>query len=477
MYTKPEMTFYDREQELNLIRKILPVKGTSLIIVKGIRRIGKTSLVLKALEGKKFVSLFIPKDKTVGLFLEENAVELHLPQFTSLIDFLRYIFEHNEYVFIDEFQNFYSLEKSAYSDVQKLFEEAKRKEYKVCLLVTGSSYSLIKKIFYDYAKALYGRKDIEITLEELPLAAVCTWLTDIGIKDMEEQIKYWSICGGMPKLYDLISKTSPTNFNEFLINWLEQGKSIVDEGNSILISEFGGAYKTYYTIMEAVAGGKAKLAEIASLFSNDRIAANRYLDLMRKEYNLVAKITPIFDDIRRSRQGIYTIKYNFLWFWFAFVKRYEAYYEQDRVSELLELVQQNINTFIGRQFEQFCLRLLHHTNPFPFSCNRIGRQWGKIISAPKEKNQYEIDICGVNEAAKKMLIGECKWQENVDAEKLLAELQHKASYVQWNNQDRTEYYVIFAKSFQRKIKAEKVYLFDLKDIQKMVKKDAKNNKH
>src|SRR3989338_10161552 len=98
MYTKPEMTFYDREQELNLIRKILHVKGPSLIIVKGIRRIGKTSLVLKALEKKKFVSLFIPKDKTVGLFLEENAVELHLPKFTSLIDFLRYIFEHNEYV-------------------------------------------------------------------------------------------------------------------------------------------------------------------------------------------------------------------------------------------------------------------------------------------------------------------------------------------------------------------------------------------
>lgn len=470
------MAFYNREQELNLIRKILPAKGPSLIIVKGIRRIGKTSLVLKALEGKKFVNLFIPKDKTVGLFLEENAAELHLPRFTTLIDFLRYIFEHNEYVFIDEFQNFYSLEKSAYSDIQKLLEEAKRKDHKVCLLVTGSSYSLIKKIFHDYAKALYGRKDIEIALEELPLTAVCQWLADLGITDLEEQIKYWSLCGGMPKLYDIISKIAPESFDDFLTTWLQQGKNIVEEGDSILISEFGGAYKTYYTILEGIAQGKTKLSEIASLFGNDSTTTNRYLDLVRKEYNLIAKKSPILDDIRTSRQGIYTIKYNFLLFWFAYVKRYEAYYEQNRVAEMVQVIQTNINSFIGRQFEQFCRELLRSMNLFPFSCDRIGRQWGKIASAPKERNQYEIDICGVNDTTRQMLIGECKWQEQVDAEKLLAELKHKASYVQWNNRDRTEHYVIFAKSFKdKRISEERLYLYDLKDLQKMVMNQAKNN--
>lgn len=463
-----KMVFYDREPELKLIHKILPASGPSLIIVKGIRRIGKTSLVLKALEGKRFVNLFIPKDKTVGLFLEENAAELKIPKFTTLLDFLRYLFEHNEYVFIDEFQNFYSLEKSVYSDIQKLFEEAKRKDHKICLVVTGSSYSLIKKIFHDYAKALYGRKDIEITLEELPLPAVCKWLTDIGITDMEEQIKYWSIFGGMPKLYDMIGKTSPESFDDFLITWFKQGKNIVDEGNSILISEFGGAYKTYYTIMEGIAEGKTKLSEIASLFGNDSATTNRYLDLVRKEYNLVVKTTPILEDIRTSRQGIYIIKYNFLLFWFAYVKRYEAYFEQNRVTEMLQTIKNNINSFMGRQFEQFCLESIKYSNPFPFSCTRLGRQWGKIISAPKGKNQYEIDICGVDDVSQQILFGECKWQENVDADKLLAELKEKASYIEWNKPDRTEYYVLFAKSFRKKIKAEKVYLFDLKDIQKMV---------
>lgn len=60
------------------------------------------------------------------------------------------------------------------------------------------------------------------------------------------------------------------------------------------------------------------------------------------------------------------------------------------------------------------------------------------------------------------MFAECKWQENVNARKILAELKEKAKFVQWNNEKRNEHYTIFAKSFKQKIKEPDLTLFELK---------------
>ena len=230
-----------------------------------------------------------------------------------------------------------------------------------------------------------------------------------------------------------------------------------------------------FDIPEAFAQGKTKLSEISSVFNNNATLTNRYLDIIRKEYNLVAKITPITEDIRKSRQGNYIIKNNFLSFWFAFVKRYEAYYEQNRFSELFEIFNKEINSFVGRGFENFCLKMLQETNILPFAFTRIGKQWGSTAKKEKGKNTYEVDICANNDQTKEILFGECKWQENVNAFTILNELKEKARYVQWNNDERKEHYVIFAKSFKARESKEarmkeNVHLFDLRDLKKILQK-------
>ena len=87
------------------------------------------------------------------------------------------------------------------------------------------------------------------------------------------------------------------------------------------------------------------------------------------------------------------------------------------------------------------------------------------------KDTYEIDLCAVNEKTKEILFGECKWQSKVDAQVILRELQKKASYVQWFDKQRKEYYVLFAKSFRYKnIDEKNVFLFDLNDMEREWKK-------
>lgn len=469
------MKFYNREKELELVKTLLRSEGTTFIVVKGLRRIGKTSLILESLKGKKFANIFVPKDKTTSLFLEELSHELEIPLFSRLIDLFRYIFEKYEIIFIDEFQNFYNMDKSAYSDIQKLFEELKRKKKRISILVTGSSYSLIGKIFSDYAKALYGRKDLEITLEELSIPTIRKMLSDLGIKDIEEQIKFWSVFGGIPKFYELVEKFPSKSFDKIMELFYSQIKSLVSEGNSILISEFGSSYKIYYSVMEAIAQGKTKLSEISTAFKDNPIVTNRYLDIMRREYNLIAKMTPITEDVRKSKQGIYIIKNNFLKFWFAFIKRYENYYEQNRSQELFDIFNREFSSFVGMAFEDFCLEAVKKINFKGTSFIKVGRQWGKILGAKKGRNAYEIDICALNDENKEILLGECKWKNDINPIKIMKELKEKSQYIRWACNERKEHYVVFAKSFKNKdikkikkeLNLENVYLFDLKDIEKL----------
>ncbi len=465
--------FYDRERELKLLERITRGRGTRFVIVKGLRRIGKTRTVLEALKNKNYAYIFVPKDKSKDLFLEEISQDLKIPRFTSLKDFFNYIFEKFEIVFLDEFQNFYFMDISAYSELQRIIDEFKREGKNLCLIVSGSSYSLMNKIFSNYSKALYGRRDLEITLDELSAVEVISLLKDIGFTKMEEKIAIWSIFGGIPKFYETMYNLNITAFSEFLnIFFRENFKVLLDEGSAILKSEFGGEYKSFYTCMEAIALGKTKLSEIAGAFSNDTNKANRYVSLLVKDYNLVRRVLPLIR-AKQTKESRYEIKNNFFNFWFRFVKRYEHYYEQGNISAIVEIFNTDFNSYLGRMFEKFCVEVIRNAfKKFSF----VGRQWGKIpkeFKPEKGSDTYEIDILALNEQTKEILFCECKWQSRVNAKKICKELAEKAQYVQWHNDKRKESFAIFAKSFSKRIsefEGRRVYCFDLKDLENVTGK-------
>jgi len=83
-----------------------------------------------------------------------------------------------------------------------------------------------------------------------------------------------------------------------------------------------------------------------------------------------------------------------------------------------------------------------------------------------------IPLVALNEKTKEILFAECKWQSKVNAKKICKELAEKSQYVQWHNDKRKESFVIFAKSFSRKIEefeGRRVYCFDLRDLERIMK--------
>ena len=104
-----------------------------------------------------------------------------------------------------------------------------------------------------------------------------------------------------------------------------------------------------------------------------------------------------------------------------------------------------------------------------YAYERVGKWWGYYRNEVQKRIEIEVDICAIDRKQKKLLVGECKWSDNVKAVSLLSELERKAQYIEWNKSSRKVEYVLFARSFVDKDKLKNrgdVTVFDLEDLEK-----------
>lgn len=460
--------FIDRKEELGLLERM---RNTNFFMVlRGRRRIGKTTLVRKAFPDAAYI--FVWPNKSYPWIVDEICKEHNLPGFSNFVEIVRYLLDMGRIVIIDEFQNFLNVDKSVFGEMQKLIDERRMKKQAVKIIASGSSYSMINRLFNTEASPLYGRRTHEMVLRELPAEELFASLK-IG---MEEFVEAWSVFGSVPYYYVIVEFDAPVE--KIITEMIEKRDSmLLDEGKVILSVEFGRESKTYSTILTAIAEGKTKLGEISTLFSNKKGETAKYLDILRNEFGLVMRVTPILSDPRKSREGIYEINDNFLSFWFYFVDRQRSYIEQERFGEVTSFFRDNFPGYVGRKFERFITYLMKNKVLFSdFEFEKTGRQWGRIPQSFKPErgnDQYEIDVCAANEKTRDILFAECKWRDEVDAVRVAGELNGKSKFVDWNTGNRKETLAIFAKSFSRKVSefdGKSVRCFDLKDLERAMKR-------
>jgi AAA+ ATPase superfamily predicted ATPase len=152
---------------------------------------------------------------------------------------------------------------------------------------------------------------------------------------------------------------------------------------------------------------------------------------------------------------------NFLHFWFRFVYPNRQFVEKNEKERIKEILERDLNAFFGEKFEEF---VRGNIGKIFENVEKVGK-WRGFGEGRKVE---EIDVVGINEKEKTIAFGECKWSENVNAEKVFKELKEKSKLVDWNKNQRKEIFAIFAKSFEKKVKEENLYLFDLKDIENLL---------
>ena len=476
------MKFINREKEIKQLKEYheLSKKKLMAIAISGLRRVGKTTLIKEFIKDKKAIYFFVYESKTSLALLEEFSKELKERKIITEIEkieswelFFEIVFKRcKEYIVIfDEFQNFYSIDKSVFSIMQKTIDENINNPMNIIIL--GSLISLFKKIFEDKKQASYGRIAAKLKIEPFSLKNSIHAMNTLGMKNIEEQIQIYSLFGGFPKYYAVIEqfdlpKKSSLDIIEYL--FVQENAPLENEVSEILKQEFGRRSPLYYSILEAIANGKTKLSEIASTINMKESSITRHLSELEEKFSLIKSIRP-FTSKKNTR---YFLSHPLIYFWFKFIYNKFSEYKLKDTKELMKNIERDFNSFVGRRFEEVSKEFLielNSKNQLLLKFDSIGNWWGsKRVNGIRE--EIEIDFIGTEKESKKILFVECKWRENANAEEITKICEEKAGFVEWNKKDRIEIYAIFAKSFKKRItefNGKKVHCFDLKDMEKELK--------
>lgn len=456
--------FINRKNEIRILEDIYKSKSSSLVVIYGRRRVGKTELSREFIKGKKAVYFFI-EIKPESLILkdiEESLGEMLKikPRIDSWDDFFNLIFEQKEKLIVvfDEFQNLSKVNPGIFSKFQKYWDLNHNKSQHMFLII-GSYVRMIKKIFKDNKEPLFGRATMLFNIKPFNFFDSFMFLNAFFNLEIENASKFYFIFGGVPRYLLLAGQMGTDDPIETFKKLFIDTKISAEEGKNILTLEFGSEHRSYFSILEAISSGNATPKEISDYTGLQPGAVSKYLFELVNNYEIVIREKPVI--MSRTRDTRYFLQDNFFNFWFRFI------YRNSRLLEInperaFEFIMKDINSYFGKAFEKLAAEFLIEMNrkgSLQFEFMDIGRWWHKI---------EEIDIVALNREKKEISFFECKWSSlnTKEVELILAELKRKATLVKWHNARRKERYGVIAKDIKdkEKLKSMDYLVFDLRDF-------------
>jgi len=462
-----DLGFINRKKELQFLKDALSSGERQLLVIYGRRRVGKSRLITFFSGNKPHIYFLADKrgtESNVRRFAEKCGEYFNEPppaaeDFAGVFKYLmNRVGEKPFIVAMDEFSYLVEKDDSVPSVFQRAWDEV-LPGTKMCLILCGSSISMMYEGALSRSSPLYGRKTGHWKVLPMRFADAMKFFPDAG---MEKAIQLFSVFGGIPAYLAEAdgSKSIEWNIEQVV---LKKGAPLYEEPEFLLRQELRDP-STYSSILEAMAAN-SKLTDIANKAGVKATDFPKYfavlenLELVEREIQVTEK---------ESKRALYKMSDNFFSFWFRFAFPRKSELEEGRHTEVLEKTMAVFNQYVGRAFEEVCRQALEDSREaFPFT--KIGKWWGSYRDG-NERKTSEMDIVALNEPEKGILFAECKWSENVDAPTILAELKKKAELVEWNGGKRKEKYAIFAKSFGRRTDEEGVLLFDLKDLDRIFRK-------
>ncbi len=416
------MKFCDRKEELKLLSQInkLSEKSSQMTVLVGRRRVGKTRLVLKSIERQDYLYFFIAKKEEKLLceeFVEEIKIKLKTDVFgeiTTFKDLFALLIEISKTkhftLIIDEFQEFYNVNSSVYSDMQNIWDKNKDAA-KMNLILCGSIYSLMKKIFENSKEPLFGRANERIYLKPFNIETLKNILEDnVGNYTKKDLLAFYILTGGLAKYVEMFTDKRKFKLDTMLNEIFRENSYFIEEGKNVLIEEFGKEYTTYFSILSLIASSKTSRPEIESVLQKD---IGGYLNKLENEYGIIKKKKPVF-----SKEGSRTVKFiindNFLNFWFRFIYKYRSAIEIGNFEYVKNIVKRDFNTYSGLFLEKYFTEKLSLTKKYSL----IGSYWEK-------GNKNEIDIIAVNREQKSVIIAEVKLNKSKISTAVLKEKSEK----------------------------------------------------
>lgn len=437
--------FIDREQEMETLQNEYERSGSSLVILYGRRRVGKTTLISEFIKDKNALFFLASEESEAQNRMEfkNKAAEfigndlLRESSVTNWDTIFKTImnteFEAKPVIVIDEFQYLGKSNPAFPSIFQRIWEEI-LKDKSVMVILCGSLISMMVSQTLSYNSPLYGRRTAQIRLNQIPFRYYNEFFSQKG---RNELIEMYSVTGGVPKYIQSFADSNNI-YTAIQKGVLNKSSYLYDEPHFLLqqeVNEIG----SYFSIIKAIAAGNSKLSAIASVLEIKTTSLTKYLKTLI-DLDILEREVPITEENpEKSKKGLYKIKDYYIRFWFAFIYPNLSFIESGNTAIVMDKIKKGfISNQVSFVYEDICREKMWEMNAedkWPFHFTKIGRYWD---------SQTEIDIAAVDTESNNLILGECKYWKDKVGINILNELESKALQVNWKKSERKVWYVLFS---------------------------------
>lgn len=354
--------FIGRANEVKLLKETISLNKSTISILYGRRRIGKSALIKEVFREEKvyFFEGLENQDHAgqIENFMAQLAYQTKKPLFSpppkvwreAFLALLDLVKDQSVVLVFDEFQWMANYRSEIVSHLKMVWEQYLSKAGKVSLILCGSIASfMIKKVLN--SKALFGRSDLVIHLQPFKLDETKKMLSP---RADEEVLEAHILMGGIPKYLELLNK-EPSIYQGIQKLAFRPHGYFLDEYKRIFVSHFG-KNNDYKKIVETLAEhpyglSRQQLCEAAKVEAGGWLTEQLF-DL--ETAGFIQSYKP-FDKSDESKHIIYCLKDPYFRFYFAFIKPYLKKIKGQTPDLFYRLTQKQIySSWLGRSFEYTC---------------------------------------------------------------------------------------------------------------------------
>ena len=359
--------FTGRESEVAKLHEIAVSNESSIIIVHGRRRVGKTELIEQTFRKRNLLKFEGVEGKSEAFqkqrFIEQLATftqDLSIANIPSSSSWA-YLFEQlakqvtkgTWTIYIEELQWMACYQPDLIAELKSVWDNHFRRNNKLLLILCGSSPSFfINHVIR--SKALYNRSTYELRIKEFPLSLVHKFL---GKRPIKETFNTYLSLGGIPEYLRLIKKHSSA-YLALTANSFQPDSFLVTEFEKIFISSFAKS-KIYRDIIQHLGQFKymtrQEIIKKLELADSSGGVSERLIDLELSGF--INRYTPVGSKTN-STVARYEIRDNYLSYYFRFIYPNLSSIQNEELKNRASKVLQHNSymQWLGLNFEKYCRR-------------------------------------------------------------------------------------------------------------------------
>lgn len=416
------MKFLNRIQEKKRLTDALVREESSLVVIYGRRRCGKSRLIREVLS---FDDVYFMADKSEAI--QQRALlskeiskvvqgfdRINYQDWDVLFETLNYRLTKRITLCLDEFPYLVKGTPELPSIIQKWTDN--KEQLKFNLILCGSSQQMMYSIVFDSSEPLYGRADeilkiVPLNIRYLQEAIKCTPL---------EAVEEYSVWGGVPRYWEL-RNNQPDLFEAIQYHVFSSKGVLYDEPIRLFLDDMRDSVQPF-TILSLIAAGCNRLSEIAARLGKPATNLSNPLDKLIS-LGYIEREIPFGENVKNGKKSLYKISDPFLRFYFQYVVPNRSAIESENIKKISSGIRNNFNDYVSLQWERCCRAYVGKNQISGLTFENVSRWWGTV----GKDEPVEFDVVALSEDKKTLLVGECKWSDSeINEEKLLNELSVKA---------------------------------------------------